>query len=106
MLKTPATRIYWKQESENSTVFSKLAACSRLSTVPTSGLAGEYLGNQWSPSSLFLQRKHDGTYQGWPRTQKNAQNWAALVMMIWPMILARTFLDTRLAVGLLGCIMG
>jgi hypothetical protein len=46
MLKTPATRIYWKQDSENSTVFSKLAACSRLSTVPTSGLAGEYLRNQ------------------------------------------------------------
>lgn len=74
--------------------------------MPTSVLAGEYLENQWSPSSLFLPRKRDDTYHGWLRTQKNAQNWAALVMMIWPVILARTFLDTRLAVGLLGCIMG
>ena len=70
------------------------------------GVGGEYLGNETSPFSLFPPRKRDGTYQGWLRTQKNAQNWAALVMMIWPMILARTFLDTRLAVGLLGCIIG
>ena len=83
MLKTPATRIYWKQDSVNSTVFSKLAACSRLPTVPTLGLAGVYLENEpSSPFSLFLPRNRDGTYQGWPRTQKNAQNWAALVMMI------------------------
>src|SRR5579863_7556865 len=45
MLKTPATRIYWKQESKNRTVFSKLAACKWLSSEPTSGFAGEYLGN-------------------------------------------------------------
>lgn len=68
-------------------------------------MAGEYLGNG-HPLHSSYNVKRDGTYQGWLRTQKNAQNWAALVMMIWPMILARTFLDTRLAVGLLGCIMG
>jgi hypothetical protein len=48
----------------------------------------------------------ENTYQGWFRTQKKAQNCAALVITICPMMLARTFLDTRLAVGLLGCIMG
>ena len=53
-----------------------------------------------------ITRNGDHTYQGWRRTQKNAQNCVALVMIIWPMMLARTFLDTRLAVGLLGCIIG
>ena len=46
------------------------------------------------------------TYQPWERTQKNAQNWTADVMMICPTRLASTFFDTRLAVGRLGCIRG
>jgi hypothetical protein len=57
-------------------------------------------------SLLGLVLSGDQTYQGWLRTQKNAQNCAVLVITIWPMMLARTFLDTRLAVGLLGCIQG
>jgi hypothetical protein len=73
-----------------------------LSSEPTSGFAGEYLE---MAVTILAHTTSDHTYQGWSRTQKNAQNCAALVMMIWPMILARTFLDTRLAVGLFECIM-
>ena len=46
------------------------------------------------------------THHSCERTQKNAQNWTADVMMICPTRLASTFFDTRLAVGRLGCIRG
>ncbi len=45
-------------------------------------------------------------YHDCERTQKNAQNCTAEVMTICPTMLARTFFDTKLAVGLFGCIRG
>lgn len=96
MLKTAATRIYWKQETKKSTVFSKFMAASLFPSVGNLCSGATYLRNLSTQSQKIIQT---ATHHSRLRTQKNAHPWTALVIKIWPMILANTFLDTRLAVG-------
>lgn len=95
MLNTAAVNTYWKDETKNNTEFSKFVGSS-LSLFP-----GAYGGG----AVYLLLLSHDHTtssltpYHVCDLTQLKAQNCVMTVMMICPMMLVKTFFETRLAVG-------
>lgn len=102
ILNTAATSIYWKQDTRNSTEFSKFLASNLSPSWSVSVGGGSYL------RTVRKERRKPCacTYHDCDRTQKYAQNWKAPVISTWPMMLHRTFLETRLAVGPFGKIRG
>lgn len=100
MLNTAAVNTYWEHETKNNTEFSKFVASS-LSLFPgLYGGGGEYLLHfRHGPN------KHSSMipYHVCALTQWKAQNCAMAIMRICPMILVKTFFETRLAVGRLIC---
>ena len=75
MLRTMPERMYWKQEMRKRTVFSEFSMLD------------------------FCFFVLGGMNQGCRRTASKAMAWMRMHMVTWPKRGARTFRETRLAVG-------
>jgi hypothetical protein len=97
MLNTAATRMYWKHEIKKSAEFSKFGAPKPSEESISNGGGGKYLENVGIEKIAY--ESLENTHHCSDLTQKNAQNCAPLVISTCPIMLVRTFFDTRLAVG-------
>ena len=95
MLNTPAVNTYWKHETKNNAEFSKFLAESLLFSPGSKGGGGVYLPRVSHGSNKRSLISHHVC----ALTQSKAQNCTAAVMRTCPMILVKTFFETRLAVG-------
>jgi hypothetical protein len=95
MLNTAAVNTYWKHETKNNAEFSKFLAESLLLSPGKKGGGAVYLRRfSHGPTKHSLISHHVCAL-----TQSKAQNCTMAAMRICPMILVKTFFDTRLAVG-------